>query len=817
VPVVIGIGLGIAADDAFAPPAWLWALSLLPAGFLWRARRAAPALLFAAAALTAAGVGGLRHLAAMRRVPADHIVHFTAPDPSIARIAGTIISEPTILDSDGGPFQNWSRRTARSVFICQVETVLGPQQAHTASGLIRVTVREPALRLRMGDRVELFGHLFRPPLPSNPGEFDWARWNARNGIRAGMSCPNALCARRLGGEPGSRLRMWWSGFRARARAMLLADLPGADAADATLLEAVILGQRSSVDRKLDDAFVRTGCAHYLAASGLNVGILASLIWWIMRLLQRARRESALYSILATGIYLLIADPRPPILRAGIMTVCLCLSHWLRRGSPALNGLVVSGIIILLIWPASLFDVGFQLSFAAVIGLFYLSPAIVAGVRRLLRRDPLALDGVPALQPRAGPWTRRFRAAGNAMLYGVAVSLAAWLATLPISLYHFHQVCPWGAGNSVITTIVVWIVTMLGYFKLLIAPISPTLGHLVGAPLEWMTAALAWLIIRLADVSGTNITCPPPPLLLIVAYGAALVAAANYLHGRWRLRWPLSSASVCALTAVVWLWPAQRDGALRVTALSVGHGSATVIELPDGHVLLYDCGGSDGMDVGQQAVVPYLLSRGRTRVAAAIISHPDLDHFSGLLGVLDHVGCGKLYSSPQFAQLSAPSSPSAALLAELRRRGRALEPLHQGSGALDFGKVHVEILWPPTRPPFDLSHNESSIVMRVRFGDRALLFTGDIEARAERWLMDHTDLHADVLIAPHHGSVTATTREFIQAVNPHWIIRSASQRTSATRNGFNDIVANRNVLNTADVGAVTITMTEPEVRVESFRY
>lgn len=815
-PVAIGVALGIVADDALAPPAWAWASAVLPALCMWRLRATASARVFAAVALSAAGVGGLRHVAAVRRMATDNIVHCTAPEPIIARVLGTIVNEPVIVEPDAGPFQNWSHRAARTTFICQAETLLGAERRKPISGLVRVTVRAPTPRLRMGDRVELFGHLYRPPPPDNPGAFDWARWNARNGILVGMSCPNALCARRLSTEPGSKLRAWSSGFRAHARAMLLDDLSAGAAADATLLEAVILGQRSTVDRKLDEAFIRTGCAHYLAASGLNVGILASLVWWIVRLLQRTRRESALYSIVAIGLYLLIADPRPPILRAGIMATCVCLSLWLRRGAPPLNGLMVSAIVILLIWPAALFDAGFQLSYAAVVGLFYLSPAIVAGVQRCVRRDPLQLDRIPGVTPPVGWWAHGYRAAGRSVLYTTAVSLAAWLATLPISLYHFQRVCPWGAPNSVIATLVVSIVTILGYTKLLITPVAPILGQALGAPLEWTTGALAWLVSRLGDISGTNVICPPPPLFLIAAYDAALVAAAKFLHGQWRLRWPLSSASVCAFTTVVWLWPAHAGDALRVTALSVGHASATVIELPDGRVLLYDCGGSDALDVGRQAVVPYLLSRGLTKIDAAIISHPDLDHFSGLPTILDHAGCERLYVSPHFEPLSETGSPSARLLTEIRQRGRSLQTLHPGSGTLTCGDVHVEVLWPPEQRPFELSSNDSSLVLRLRYGDRAILLTGDIEEGAQRWLLEHADVKANVLLAPHHGAVVQTTREFIDAVNPRWIIRSSGHRADGARAELEQIAAGRAVLSTADVGAVTITLAEPGVHVECFR-
>ncbi len=814
-PAAVGICTGIAIDDAVMPAAWTWvALGLGAAAIMFAgrfARRRAAAVL----ALLGAALGGASHLAHVRRVPPNHIVHASSPEPMLVRVTGRVASEPIVSAGSRAPFAAWSHATARTTFVLRSESLATNDGPRPVRGHLRITVREPLLWPRMGDRVELVGRLYRPPPPSNPGEFDWARWNARSGLHVGLSCENALCVRPSGDDVAGGAIRWWGRLRAHVRGLLLDSAVASHSPDASLLEALILGQRAGVDPELDQAFVRAGCAHFLAASGFNVGILASVIWGIARVFKRTRRACAAWAIAAIIVYVLAADPRPPILRAGVMTVAVSAALAVRRSVSPLAGLILSAALILVFQPGALFDAGFQLSFAAVLALFVLTPPIADGIRfGLLRERPHdPLDPRPVQQQ---PLSHRAaRAVRAAVAYGAAAPLAAWLGTLPITLVHFQQFSPWGPFNSLILTLLVSVVTTVGYGKVSLTLLIPTVGDWLGRPLDAMTVILARLVRALAELPATVVSCPSPPTWLTLVYFLTLAALAARYHGRCGKHTVWVSAAALAAGIAAWLgWPKSSDR-LAVTVFSVGRASATVIEMPDGRAWLYDCGSERG-DVGESLVAPYLLSRRHARLDAVIISHPNLDHFSGAPAAIDRLGCRRVLLSSHFARLAPPGSPAERLLELFSGRSISVDtiasPDHLG-GSTD---VQCDVLWPPPDQPFELSANDASLVIRVRYAGFSILFTGDIEEAAQRWLIEHADLRADVLLSPHHGAVEPSTKAFVAAVDPRWIVQSADRSDPNTHSKLGSIIGQRVLLNTGDVGAVTISIDLAGLRVTPFR-
>jgi competence protein ComEC len=297
----------------------------------------------------------------------------------------------------------------------------------------------------------------------------------------------------------------------------------------------------------------------------------------------------------------------------------------------------------------------------------------------------------------------------------------------------------------------------------------------------------------------------------------------------------------------WAWFAREIPALRVTVLAVGRGSTTVIELPDGQTILYDVGSSYASDVSETVLLPFLRSQGIRHVDRIYISHPNLDHFSGLPGLLNELPSSPVIINDLFDEKSRASSPSRHLLDLLALGGHELDfigpssiagtitrapptsvgaevgarygpsarigsevdsesastPSAADSTRWTFGGADFELLSPLPGDAFSTA-NDTSTVMRITYAGRSILLTGDIDEGAQRTLLARGSLHADVLLLPHHGSVRSTTRQFLQAVNADFLIRSSNERMDDTINGLQQIVADGILYNTADDGAVTIT-------------
>lgn len=850
-PVAAGLIAGIAADHAWSlyPGASAAAVLLFsfaaavllqwpwePTSRFGRSRvgpDAATALLLG----VSFSVGALQHWSTARCLPSASIGRVATDDGVFVRLRGRIITPPQVLDPRPNPFSRWIPQLERTAFVMDCEAVEGVKDFVAASGRVRVTIYEAALGLRLGERCEVFGRLQALLPPDNPGAFDWRMYSLAQGVAARLSCQHRENVRPMA-EEGD---MWFPGeplawLRSRAALLLTDDLPADAEEPGGLLESMLLGQRSQASEKLNDVFVRSGCVHYLSVSGVHLVIVMFLARGLCHCAGASRTRTTWLMMLAVVMYVLLAEPRPPILRAGIIGLVYCLARLIGRERAYLNWTSLAAILLLLVNPLWLFDVGFQLSFAAVLGVGYLSPVVkVAGKwchdrvssmiwrrrgeyaeqDRRMREHAAAMASLP---PTRG--TKFVRWCGRQALDGLSVSVAASLAGMPIVAIHFYRVQPWSPLASTLLMLPVTALMALGIVKMIAGAISPSFSALVGVVLQSGEAGLMSLVDWLASLPGANIAAPVFPWWVHFAFYACLTCWVLRVCGRARQdagRDPLLARADCvglprftsrigfgALIVAVFAgaMPGAADRTMRITFLSVGRGLTTVIELPDGTSILYDAGASYSSDPGRNIIAPFLLSRGIHRIDRLYISHPNLDHFSGVPTLVSEIKTEAVVLNACFEGRAARSSPSAELLSMLQGAGCPIERLPMAPAKWQVGQVDFELLWPAaceSRAPA----NDTSTVLRISWAGRSVLLTGDIDELAQESLLAGGDLRADILALPHHGSVRRTTRQFIEAVSADALVRSSDEPMSETINGLVQVVSGRTVYNTADVGAVTI--------------
>lgn len=816
----VGLAGGIIVDSAWALSLWLYVavfavglvLLIVPAvrlrvGLVW-------------IVVPAWGIGGLLHHHAYRRVAADHVVHWTRADaPVVARLRGTLLTNPRTAPRATGPFAPWMYSPDRTSFVIEADSLEADGQFTTVSGRVGVTVKEAAMDLGPGDRVELFGYLYRPPQPVNPGQFDWARWKRRHGLLVGMSCNYRDSVRRIEGVSRTSWLRSIDGLRRRARGLLLDEMLSYGGRETTLLGAMILACRSGLDPTIHQAFVRTGASHYLAVSGFHVGMLALFLYGAGRLVGLTRRWSAVIVVVATILYAVLAEPRPPIFRATVLAVALCASMILGRGRAYFNWLALSAICYLVWRPVELFDVGFQMSYMSVIGILLLAPAIRDGLLWLVVRPkhgPTA-ELMAQLRDPANREKHRWYLLNNWLVFPLAVALAAWSSSLPLLVLNFQQFSPWGWLNTLLLFPLVAVVMFVGFGTLLVGVMSPLAAGMLTPAIQLPAAALVCWVGILGKVPGVTVYTSTPPLVWVLLCYAGLWAWAAVHRRIVRRRVGVVVTAGWLIATGVWLAPSRPSGTLAMTVLSVGRGTSIVIELPEGGAALYDAGCSGSYDPGANAIVPFLAHRRIDRLETAIISHPNLDHFGGLPTVADRVAIGSVMISPHFEPLSPSNRPSSVLLAELGRRDLPIRLIDSSTGGFEIGGSDFEVLWPPAEEPFELTANESSIVVRVTYRGQSILLAGDIEDGAQGHLLsDGADLSADVLVLPHHGSVRRSTREFVEAVSPAYVVRSSSQRNVQSSQRLQAIVGQRPLYNTADEGAIQVVLGGPAIEVSGFR-
>ncbi len=829
-PVGLGLAMGIVLDDLTTPPGLSYVFPLVIASSSIIVAPIRRRFGFVCILVASVAVGGLLHFSSARVTPADSIERYATESGSLARLLGTVVHQPRILPPSRSPFSTWTHRIKRTGFVLAVDSIAGDKDPIPATGYVRVTVLEPVLDLDEGDEIEIFGRLYALRPLDNPGSFDWETYSRSQGIVAQIKCKHREAIRQVGQPGDSTTQSLLGTLRQRLRHLLVDGVSAEVSGSTGLLEGMVLGQRSEVSRIVNDLFIRAGCVHFLAVSGVHLVIVMWLARAIARLLGATGRTRILAMMVAIVFYAVVAEPRPPILRASIIGTIYCIACLFHRQRSRLNWVSACVVVLAIMRPEMIFDIGYQLSTAAVLGVSYLAPAFRALIAQLFCHESMNTEhSTPAL-------TRLIRHAKWKLVQGLSISTAAWFAALPIVAGVFFRVHLWGILSSLLLLPFVTIVMALGFLKMMVGLVSPTGGVFLGSFLQSLSGLLLSCVELFAQLPGSAITVAKPPTYLVGLYYVALIMFVLAAQKRVRLdtveenekdekdmavsivpRWTSNIAfAILGIGLIAWFLPAANSGKLTVTVLSMGRGSATVIEMPTGETFLYDAGSSYASDPGASTITPFLLTRGITSIDRIFITHPNLDHFSGIPTVTQSIETGPVIINHLFENRTKLRSPSRKLLALLGEQDHPVETLSPAPAKWAYDLVSVEYLWPTAEGNERYTTNDTSTVLRITYEGKSILMTGDIEIESQRALLDRGGLGADVLFLPHHGGVVQTTQAFVSAVDPSILIRSSSERMSETINGIDEIAQPYRLFNTADSGAIEIIIDADGIAVKTMR-
>ncbi|MFP4308321.1 MAG: DNA internalization-related competence protein ComEC/Rec2 [Desulfococcaceae bacterium] len=763
IPLVLAFAAGIVCGDAlpgFRAAGWAIVLSVALFFFVrWRTGqffRFSPLLLFAA----------LGYLAiqpwAAPRFPKDHIVH--AADGEYHRISGRLAGAPE--DRFGG-FR----------FVLTQVRVGG----RPVSGRVRIGADAESPRPRAGDRVVLAGRLKRIRSFRNPGDFDYERFVAFQGLyasawaRAGTLRiqPNDQAV-----SPANRIAR----IRTRISTAISKAAPGEPGA---VLRALVVGDKSGIAHDLRDRFAQAGVAHLLAISGLHIAIVGGLAYaffrlilvWVPALVRRGwvSRAALLLALVPVLAYGLLSGGSPSTLRAAGTAVLILVALFVRRPPDPANLLALIAFLLIAFNPPALFSIGFQLSFAAV-------GAILLGMGGAGQRNP---SDRSRREQGLWPWLRRW-------LIGTAlVSLFAILGTLPLTMRYFNQAVFIGLiANFLFIPLIGVGAVSTGLAGAVLFLVSPAAGEFFFHIAAFLISAGLPLISIFADLPLGSFRTFTPTLLEIALYYAVLAGALVFWTTDPRDRPQLRKvagraalAGILLLTADAAWWVHHRFGRseLRVTALDVGQGTATLLEFPGGKTALVDGGGfydNRIFDLGRYVVAPLLYRKRILTLDLVVLSHADADHLNGLLFVLERFRVREFWTP----DLAAEGWAMNRLRDILDRRKIPAPPFSDLPRRREMGNASLEILHPPpdwsADPAFasgwGASDNNRSLVLRVALGEVSFLLPGDVEAEAEESLVAGAGnrLRSTVLLAPHHGSKTSSSPPFVRRAAPEIVVASA---------------------------------------------
>lgn len=504
------------------------------------------------------------------------------------------------------------------------------------------------------------------------------------------------------------------------------------------VRALVLGDPTDLSPSVRRGLSRHGLGHLLALSGLHVGLVAGFV--LLLTMPFPRRIRWLLPLVAVAAYVLLAGPRPSLVRASVMAVAAAGALWLERPPTPRNALALG--VLGLVWhrPEIVLELGFQLTVAATAGILELT------------------------FPLADRWRRPRGGLPPAWAFALAVPVAAQLATLPWTASRFFGIAPLGVVANLLAAPWAALVLFAALVWVALTWISPPLAAFCTPLLDLLTTP-AETLSRLPTGSWSFWPWAPSfPLALAVATGLALLC----LRGGRRT---LYGALVCVLAWGVWVGVtggSRHVAAPELVVLDVGQGDALLLR-SGRRAVLVDGGGMPGdFDVGGRVLLPALARLGVRRLDAMVLTHPDRDHCGGLADVAGWLPVGEVW----MAEGVAPGS----CVDRLRRVPGAVVRELPAEGLQTVGDWRFHVLWPDRNEPMRPgdSDNERSLVLSAEASGHTVLLTGDVGSGTERRLVRRwgANLAADVLKVAHHGSKGSSSDGFLDAVAPRLAVVSA---------------------------------------------
>lgn len=627
---------------------------------------------------------------------------------------------------------------------------------------------EKALFLpKEGERVAFAGRLYLPSGQMNPYGFNARMFHLQKGAAAGISGAGDP---EITGRPGRGLLS----VTYRVRAWLERRTEEVFGEDAALPKALLLGIRDALPEDTRRAFSDAGIAHILAVSGLHVALLTeALMLPLRRLLGRKGRLGALAAFLAA--YCALLNFSAPVVRASLLMLMAEGRRLARRAPDPLTALSAAFLLILIFRPLDLFSAGFQLSFAAALGIAVLVPP-------LKRR----LEGL------------RFRRAWESLAVTGAASLGAAIPTVQV----FHRLSPLGLLINPPACVALGAVLPLYALALLAGCAWLPAGQAMAAPLNAVSRWAASAAEAAGAVPFASLRVPFLPWYCVLALAMTLAVRYTVWPGKRK-----AAAAAALLLAAFAAWPLTESRDVRYIQLAAGQADAAVI-LDGGETAVIDAGEYGG------DLADYLLSTGR-RADHLILTHLHRDHCMGVRQLLDErIPIGTVYL-PEGAESQRIDESCRLLLEEIRARGVPVRFLAAGD-RVKMPRTALQALWPrrgTVRPGQEA--NRFCLCLLCDLDGTALLNAADLPGDYEHYAARA----ADVLKAAHHGSKSATGEAFLSAVSPRGVIFTGSGGPTARLPHPDTLsrVEERGVpfWNTGETGAVTVTVREGQALISTY--
>jgi len=621
-------------------------------------------------------------------------------------------------------------------------------------GNLRVTVLHPLsfpspLEARAGDKLKVSARLFPIRDFRNFKGSQLADLRKRQRVHAQAVAKSALLVERQPTPDRPSLPRLISSLRRACERRIQDHFSTTDrtalSRRGAILEALLLGERGRMDQTTISSLQRSGLYHLMAISGAHIGIISFLVLTILEVIRLRRRPSYVVLIVFLLFYASLVEGRASVLRATIMALIYLSGKLLWKQVRVLNTIAISAFVLLLFNPFSLFDPGFELTYAATLSIILFYPRVSKYVSRL----PLKIGEL------------------------LALSLTAQLGILPLVAFFFNRVTFSSLFLNIPAVPLVGLIMGSGFIFLILSPVSTGAAALLAQGIEFLIDVFLW-ISRLGDaVPAFSFRIPTPSATIVVSYYFLLLILLVRPRFKGQRFLGFSLFAVFLAILITHPFPPRSSPALRVTFLDVGQGDSMLIEFPGRKKMLVDGGGTtdSSFDIGEHVVSPFLWRCGIKKLDYLVLTHAHPDHLNGLVAVARNFRVNEFWeafspdNSPAYEELIHN-------LASVSRRRRVFRGFRHQEGKVTIDAVHPEESAPLSRRP----DNDDSLVLKLTADGISILLAADIGRTSERVILDdRLVVCSQVLKAPHHGSRTSSSAAFLASVEPRIVVITAGHR------------------------------------------
>lgn len=642
-------------------------------------------------------------------------------------IIGTIVSDP-------------QEKEYKTKYILKIDTI-NSNKKYKNTKVILYTKKEKET-LKYGDKIELVGNFKLAQERRNPGGFDYRFYLKTKKIYGIVKTKNTKKLKENNANIISMIANKKANVIKNQSKKLLKNK------EACLLIGLLIGDTDEIDEETKEDFRNSNLTHMLAVSGLHVSYVLLGVNYIITKVKIHKKLSKIIVMLLILFFILVTGATPSVLRAGTMTIYLIIGGIFYRRISVFSSLNLSLLVIIIMNPYCLFDVGLQLSYAGTIGIVYLYPIIKEKIYNK----------------------------ANSIL----ITISANIVIIPIMLYNFNTISLTFFISNLLAGPIIGIIIILGFSIIIISLIFFPIANIFSKILNLLIILFLNTAKACANLPFSKIFIITPTLKFIFLYYCLLVFIIIKERIQIRINIKLRNKVIAILIILVIINPIKyfsniKQSNLKIYFVDVGQGDSTCIVTPKNKVILIDGGGNskdENYDIGKQTLLPYLLDKKINKIDYCIVSHFDSDHCGGLMYILKNLKVKNIIIGKQYEEYENYKE----FIKIAKDKKINIRVVEAGEKITIEKNLYIDVLWPINREKMVIQNaiNNNSLVFKLRYINFSMLFTGDIEEIAEKEILDNYKentefLKSTILKVAHHGSKTSSTKEFINIVKPKYAV------------------------------------------------